>query len=224
MEEVNLRGGRPVTQHARHLRLLQPGKFEEAAHDGVVIDTRTPEAWAGGHLPNSYSVWLKGLAMFGGWIVDDETPIYLVTEDETDLETAVGFLTRLGRDNVAGALAGGFEAWRNAAMPVERSRTVTPRILAEQMDDYRVLDVREVEEYESGHIPGAVNVYVGHLEDSLNDLPAGFGPQDDVAVTCSVGHRAGLAVSILKRHGYENVADLLGGTSAWRRLGFDVET
>jgi hydroxyacylglutathione hydrolase len=119
---------------------------------------------------------------------------------------------------VAGVLAGGFEAWRDAGMPVEASGTITARELSESRDDHAVLDVREISEFESGHIEGATNVYVGHLEDGLADLPQEFGKASRIAVTCSVGHRASLAVSILKRHGYESVYNLLGGMTAWRRL------
>lgn len=223
MEEVNLKGGRPVAVRANRLPLLKPEAFKAAADGGVVIDTREPEAWAGGHIPDSYSIWLKGVAMFGGWVVDERKPIYLVTEDADDLGTAVEYLFRLGRDNIAGALAGGFEAWRDAGMPVERSRTLTPRELAEAGDRFHVLDVREPEEFESGHIPGAVNLYVGYVEDQADGLPPGFGPADPIAVVCSVGHRAGLAVSMLKRRGYENVADVLGSMVAWKRLELPVE-
>jgi len=171
MEEVNLKGGRPVAVRANRLPLLKPEAFKSAAESGVVIDTRGPEAWAGGHIPGSYSIWLKGVAMFGGWVVDERTPIYLVTEDADDLKTAVEYLFRLGRDNVAGALAGGFEAWRDAGMPIECSRTLTPRELADGKSRFHVLDVREPEEFESGHIPGAVNLYVGYVEEQGTAFP-----------------------------------------------------
>jgi hydroxyacylglutathione hydrolase len=142
----------------------------------------------------------------------------LVVDGPSALEQATLFLARQGIDHVAGMLAGGFEAWRNAGMPVEPSGTITARELAESRDVYAVLDVREISEFESGHIEGATNVYVGHLEDRLADLPPEFGKASRIAVTCSVGHRASLAVSILKRHGYARVYNLLGGMTAWQQL------
>jgi hydroxyacylglutathione hydrolase len=218
MEEVNLEGGRPLALRPRDVPVLQPDDFKNAAGDGIIIDTRLPEAFAGGHVPGSYSIWLNGLAMFGGWVAGRETRVYLIVDSPGALEQATLFLARQGIDRVAGTLAGGFEAWRDAGLPVEQSGTITARELADGRDAYAVLDVREISEFESGHIEGAAHVYVGHLEDRLADLPREFGKASRIAVTCSVGHRASLAVSILKRHGYEDVRNLLGGMTAWQQL------
>jgi hydroxyacylglutathione hydrolase len=218
MEEVNLKGGRPLALGFRSVPVLQSEDFRNAAEDGIIIDTRLPEAFAGGHIPGSYSIWLKGVAMFGGWVAAPETKVYLVVDGPSALEQATLFLARQGIDHVAGVLAGGFEAWRNAGMPAEPSGTITARELGESRNTYAVLDVREISEFESGHIEGATNVYVGHLEDRLADLPPEFGKASRIAVTCSVGHRASLAVSILKRHGYARVYNLLGGMTAWQQL------
>jgi hydroxyacylglutathione hydrolase len=218
MEEVNLEGGRPLALRPRDVPVLQPDDFKNAAGDGIIIDTRLPEAFAGGHVPGSYSIWLNGLAMFGGWVAGRETRVYLIVDSPSALEQATLFLARQGIDRVAGTLAGGFEAWRDAGLPVEQSGTITAGEFADGRDAYAVLDVREISEFESGHIEGAAHVYVGHLEDRLADLPQEFGKASRIAVTCSVGHRASLAVSILKRHGYEDVRNLLGGMTAWQQL------
>jgi hydroxyacylglutathione hydrolase len=45
-----------------------------------------------------------------------------------------------------------------------------------------------------------------------------------VAITCTVGHRAGLGVSLLLREGFHDVRNLLGGMSAWQALELPVET
>src|SRR5690606_29898000 len=126
-----------------------------------------------------------------------------------------------GIDGVVGALGGGFSAWRKSGQPIERTHVITPRELREQADDIQLLDVREVEEFESGHIPQARHVYVGHLPGKLDSLD--LRRDRPVVVTCGVGHRAGLAVSILARHGYSDVRNLLGGMTAWQKLGFPVE-
>jgi len=76
--------------------------------------------------------------------------------------------------------------------------------------------VREISEFEEGHIPGARHAYVGELEERLSEL--GLRQEAPVAVTCSSGYRSGLATSILLRHGFEAVANLLGGMRAWKKL------
>lgn len=222
MEEMNLKGGRPVALRGRDVRVLQPKDFDQARGRATVIDTRLPEAFAAGHIPGSYGIWLSGLAMFGGWVVEGDDDILLVVEGSEELDQAVSYLTRLGRDRIQGVLAGGFEAWRNAGLPVEQSGTLTPQQLAAARGDYAVLDVREVSEFEEGHIPDARHTYVGYLESRLPEL--NLDASAPIVVTCSVGHRAGLAASILKRHGYAHVYNLLGGMTAWKALDQPMAT
>jgi hydroxyacylglutathione hydrolase len=224
MEKLNLEGGKPLEKKAAAVPVLQPKKFASEMKQGIVLDGRDPEAFAGGHIPGSYGMWLEGMAIFGGWFATDTTPVYLVLGDIEDLETAFLSLARLGVDGVAGVLAGGFDAWRDAGQPIAYSGTVAPRELDADRDAYVVLDVRDDMEFEQeGHIPEAAHLYVGYLEEHLGKIKKTLGQKRPIAVTCAVGHRAGLAVSILQRHGYETVKNLLGGMTAWTKLELPVE-
>jgi hydroxyacylglutathione hydrolase len=136
-----------------------------------------------------------------------------------DLETAVLSLGRLGVDNIQGVLAGGFAAWRDAGQPLEYSGTVAPRELADAREKFVVLDVRDDMEFEDeGHIADARHLYVGYFEEHLGRIKDDLDRKAPIAVVCSVGHRAGLAASILRRNGYQNVKNLLGGMTAWTKL------
>ena len=84
-----------------------------------------------------------------------------------------------------------------------------------------MLDVREDDEFAGGHIPGATHMYVGYLEERLKELS--LDKDRPVVVTCGVGHRAGLGVSILLRAGFTDVRNLLGGMKAWHGLELPVE-
>lgn len=223
MEKVNLRGGAPVAKKMDQVPLLQPKKFAGESKQGVILDAREPEAFAGGHIPGSYSLWKGGLAVFGGWLLDQTTPVYLVLAEMSHLKDALFALARQGADEVAGVLAGGFEAWRDAGLPIEHSGTISPRELSESLDRYVVLDVRDDSEFESeGHIAGAAHLYVGYLDTHLERVQKALASKDTVVTVCSVGHRASLAASILKRRGYR-VKNLLGGMTAWQKLGLPVE-
>ncbi|MDT3678966.1 MAG: rhodanese-like domain-containing protein [Burkholderiaceae bacterium] len=57
--------------------------------------------------------------------------------------------------------------------------------------------------------------------DLEQNLPA-VGKDDRLVVHCSFGHRSGIAASILRRHGYTNVHNMLGGMKAWEALGLPV--
>lgn len=224
MEELNLRGGAPLARTAKEIPILGPKELASEIDEGLVLDTRDPEAFAAGHIPKAYSIWRAGLPVFGGWVAGPATPVFLVLTEIDELEDAVLSLARIGIDNVAGVLAGGFAQWRDAGMPVARSGAVAPRDLEKVIGKVRVLDVREDSEFEEeGHIPHASHLYVGYLEEHLRRIEPRLVESERVAVTCSVGHRASLAVSILRRHGFAQVDNLLGGMTAWGKLGLPTE-
>jgi hydroxyacylglutathione hydrolase len=220
MEQLNLRGGRPL-QPASRVRLLQPAAFRKAMQAGLVIDTRGPDAWAAAHIPGSYNIWLNGLSNFAGWIADERTALFLVTERPADIEAAVLGLARIGIDSVEAALAGGMGAWREGGFAFGTMRTVSAAEAAPGIRDatVRVLDVRDEGEWREKHIPAALHIYVGQLERDLPPVPK----DSPLVVHCSVGNRSGLAASILARNGFTNVCNMLGGIRAWQELGLPLD-
>jgi hydroxyacylglutathione hydrolase len=92
--------------------------------------------------------------------------------------------------------------------------------MLDQREELLVLDTRGQDEWESGHIAGALHIYVGYLEQRLGEIPG----DKPVAVICNVGHRAGLGASILLRAGYPRVYNVLGSVKAWVAAGFPVTT
>jgi molybdopterin/thiamine biosynthesis adenylyltransferase/rhodanese-related sulfurtransferase len=84
-----------------------------------------------------------------------------------------------------------------------------------------VVDVREQDEWDEGHIPGAVHVPRGHLESRIERLaPDTARP---VVVYCSAGNRSAFAAKTLTELGYEDVVSLAGGFTDWKRNGFPVQ-
>ena len=82
-----------------------------------------------------------------------------------------------------------------------------------------LLDVREVEEYEAGHIPGSFNIPIRELGKNLDLLP---DLNADVMVICKGGARAMLAMASLNVLGYNNARMLKGGYDGW--VGADLPT
>ncbi|MHA3702987.1 rhodanese-like domain-containing protein [Jatrophihabitans sp. YIM 134969] len=80
-----------------------------------------------------------------------------------------------------------------------------------------VVDVRDPEEYASGHIAGAVNIPIGTLPAALEQLV----PTGQVITTCSMGGRASKAARLLDLAG-RDAFWVDGGTKAWAAAGFDV--
>ncbi len=83
-----------------------------------------------------------------------------------------------------------------------------------------LIDVREVGEYEEGHIPGAVNIPLRTLAQNLDKVPA----DQPVMVYCASGHRAGLATSALRTLGYDNVRAYPPGWNGWTAAEEEVST
>jgi sulfur-carrier protein adenylyltransferase/sulfurtransferase len=84
-----------------------------------------------------------------------------------------------------------------------------------------VVDVREQEEWDEGHIPGAVHVPRGHLESRIERLAP--DRERPVVVYCSAGNRSAFAAKTLAELGYEDVVSLAGGFTDWKRNGFPVQ-
>ena len=84
-----------------------------------------------------------------------------------------------------------------------------------------VLDVREPDEFEAGHVPGAKPLPRGLLEYKVaEELP---DKDARIVVHCALGGRGSLAAKSLKEMGYTNVANMEGSLSAWRQKGYEGE-
>ncbi len=223
MEKYNLEGP-PLLGCMPLPSPLTPSEFREKMEKGaVVVDTSEPTAFGGAHIKGAYSIWLEGLPAFAGWVLSYDRPILLVLEDQCHLERAVRYLIRAGYDQITGYLKDGTEGWYNAGFPTESLPLLSVYQLKDKIDrgeELLVLDTRGQNEWDSGHIEGALHIYVGHLEQRLAEVPRG----KPVAVICNVGHRAGLGASILLRAGYQQVYNVLGSVKAWVAAGFPTTT
>ena len=84
------------------------------------------------------------------------------------------------------------------------------------------VDVREPDEWDEGHIPGAVYTGRGRLEQRIEGLvPDKTRP---LVVYCSAGNRSAFAAKVLGELGYVDVLNLAGGFSDWKRSGYEVTT
>lgn len=219
MEKYNLEG---LLGRFRLPTPLAPHEVREEIERGaLVVDASEPAAFGGAHIKGAYSICLEGLPIFAGWVLPYDKPILLVLEDHSHVERATRYLMRAGYDGVIGYLKDGIKAWYNAGFLIENLPLLSVQQLRDRIDQCKellVLDTRGQDEWDSGHIKGALHLYVGHLESRLSEVPKG----KLIAVICRVGHRSGLGASILLRAGYPEVYNVLGGMKAWVATGFPV--
>jgi len=185
-----------------------------AAQDAQVLDTRDPADFAGAHLAGSVNVGLGGsYATWAGTILERERPIVLIADPGREQEAALR-LGRIGFDNVAGYLDGGMQALEPRPDLLDRIERITAATLAEQLAAPRpplVLDVRTEPEWRDHRIDGSLNIPLGRLLEHLAEVPR----DRQLVVHCGSGYRSAIATSLLRRHGVDAVADLVGGIGAW---------
>lgn len=198
----------------RGKKALSVEEFELLANEthALVLDTRKPEDFAKGFIPNSINIGLdSNFAMWvGEMIIDIKQEILIVAEPGREEETIIR-LSRVGYDHAIGYLNKGFESWTNAHKPIESIQ----RISADQFAlDYAsgsiIIDVRKKSEYESEHVKGAINVPLNEINAHLSEIPK----DKPFILHCAGGYRSMIAASILKARGWEDFVDVEGGIAA----------
>jgi hydroxyacylglutathione hydrolase len=223
MKRLNKEGPRVVGGVRRPPRRTIEAIVEVVEGEGMIIDVRQAESFARGHIPGAINIPLgKSFSTWAGWLLPYDRDIHLLVEDEARLAGAVMDLAVIGLDRVAGyVLPDILEAWSASGRGLQTTPQMTAEELAEALDTGRVgvLDVRDVSEWESGHIPRVSNIPLGHLEERLAELPE----ERPLVVHCQGGGRSAIAASVLQAHGIEDVINLKGGLDAWARAGNPTE-
>ena len=205
---------------------LAPRQVQHAQAEGaLVVDVRTEQQFDEAHVPGAISITARR-AGFGSklaWLARPDQPIVLVGRDDEDARVAAELAAVVGLRTVAGHLAGGMTSWREERLPVERVQRMTVPEAHERWasdDGLQILDVRGQDEWDAGHIPGAVHVPYHDLE----GVPEGIDPGRPVGVVCASGQRAAVGASLLKRAGVRDAIHVVdGGVPLWKRRGWPVE-
>ncbi len=195
MDPVN-RGG-PDAADLSPPAPVSPAGIRRRIDDGEwVVDLRARQAFARLHVTGTISVELgEPFATYVGWAHPWSRPLTLIGDGPEDVAEAERQLARIGIEGISAAagpvqnLAGG----RLAGYPV----TDFPGLAAAWgRPGVVVLDVRRPDEWESGHLAGAVHIPFWELEDRAGEVPEG-----EVWVHCASGFRASIGASILDRAG-----------------------
>lgn len=192
---------------------LSPAAVAEKVSEGaLLLDTRDATVFTEGFVPGSISIGLDGrFAEWAGSLLPFDQDMILVTEQGKEEETIVR-LARVGLDRVKGYLNGGIEAWKEAGKQLDMIIDVTPEELAMDLPfdkKLQVLDVRKPAEFEGGHVRDAYNLPLSALADPLH--MAQVDEDANLYVHCAGGYRSVIACSLMKRQGFHNLRNVLGG-------------
>ncbi|WP_454561319.1 molybdopterin-dependent oxidoreductase [Mycobacterium haemophilum] len=191
---------------------------KHAQAGAILLDSREPGDYASGHLRGAVNVGLQGrFAEWAGHVLSPDRDIVLVGDVELARESKIR-LARVGFDRVVGQLRD------LAGVLAQRPDLVaaTSRLTIEQLAELRglepylqLVDVRSTHEVTGGKIPGALEIPLASLMESITNLDRGA----PVVVYCASGYRSMVAASALAASGFDDVSDVLGGFGAWQSAG-----
>ena len=202
-----------VMERGQHA--LSPEAFEVAANEtgALVLDTRDPQTFAAGFIPNSINIGIDGsfAPWVGAMIPDIKQEILLVT-DEGREEEVITRLARVGYDFTIGYLKGGIAAWKAANMEVDTITSISPEEMFARFEagEGEIIDVRKNSEYLSEHIVEAENAPLDFINDSMLKI----NKDKTYFVHCAGGYRSMIFNSTLRARGYDNLIDVNGGFKA----------
>lgn len=185
---------------------------------GVVLDVRPPAEFCRGHAAGAISVGMgKSFTVWAAWAVPPGAPVVLMGSGADDVEQAARGLLRVGLDDVMGFVAGGFDAWERAGLPIEETPEVPPAQAWREAQEGRLalLDVRSDDEWRQGHAPGAAHRHAGLLAEQAAQVAAQLEGKP-IGTICAAGYRATVAASLLKRAGATDVRVVEAGMNGWR--------
>jgi len=218
--DLNRRGAAPLSELPSLPALTAPEVLRLQKEGAIVVDTRPAMQFAVAHVPGSVHIALTGqYASWAARILGLDAPLIIAGEDPEHVRESQMRLARVGIENLAGYLADGVAGWIQNGFELDYIPQLTVQDFVElrnqEPDRIAVLDVRELGEVAGGVIENSLCIPLGKLELRLAELDR----EKLLVVHCKGGYRSSIATSILRRAGFRDVANLIGGFDAWKTAG-----
>ena len=198
----------------KHFYVDEVKKFIEKG--GVIVDLRDATSFGSAHIKGSINIGFS--ANSTNWlatVVDPEQKILLLADNENIVLNAVNDFRRAGYDNIIGYLIG-LNSWILNGEEIgflPQISIYTLKYVMEKYDNHHIIDVRSKEEWDSGHIKGAIHIPLENFFEQKVELEF----KEHISIICRSGYRSNIAGSILKSKGYKNVYSVIGGMTAWSK-------
>ncbi len=218
--DLNRRGAAPLSELPPLAPLTAPEVLRLQKEGAVVVDTRPAMQFAVAHVPGSVHIALTGqYASWAARILGLDTRLIIAGEDPEHVRESQMRLARVGVENVAGYLADGVAGWIKNGFELDYIPQITVQDFVElreqEPERIAVLDVRELGEVGGGAIENSVCIPLGKLKSRTAELD-----RDKLLIVhCKGGYRSSIATSILRRAGFRDIANLIGGFDAWKTAG-----
>ena len=219
MKRINKEGPRRLDGFPRPKRLPAQGLRALIDHGEIVVDTRSAAEYAAAHVPGTLNIPIGAtFTTWAGWLLPYDRDVHLLVDSgcEPCADEVMRDLAMIGLDRVA-TISGtdALAAWSDGGRALASVREAAPAeaVRLVSRGEAVLVDVRGRAEWEAGHLPGALNIPLGHLVDRVGELPT----DRTILVQCRSGARSSIAASVLERRGITNVANVAGGYIAWER-------
>jgi hydroxyacylglutathione hydrolase len=229
MKRIN-RSGPALLDAGRQLASLPASTLASVlARGDSVVDTRRATDFAQGAVPGTINIPAnRTFTTWAGSLLGCDRDVYLIVDRgrAERVEELGRDLAGIGFDHLAGYFTGDVvDAWRGSMGQLQTTAELTLAEVAERLGSAGAgrelaLDVRGAGEWEAGHIPGALHIPLGELDQRLEEIPR----NRVVIAHCQTGARAAMAASILRARGFNDVRQFPGGFAEWRAAGLPVES
>lgn len=194
----------PITAAALKAKLEQ---------NALVIDTRfIASIFNTGSIPTAIFIGMQGnLERWSFELIYDKlAEIYLIIEENIDINELHQRFQRAGFTNIKAYLKGGMKSWIDENFPVEPYQLIHPIDFIQEIDHINlqnVIDVRTEREFQQQHIKDSVHIPLENLAHYLDE----FNTENQYYIICQGGYRSVIAASILKKNGIHQTIDIYGG-------------
>jgi len=210
-------GYNPQT-HPAHLSSAEALDFYSSSPNAVVLDVRSEASYLERHALNALNIPYENISDYAAVLLPDKDAVIICycfcgTNGGTAF-SAMKLLTELGYTNVFYSELGDEWAYDGTMVqdapeqepPVHRIITgAEAKVIVDSDSTAILLDVRNQDEYDAGHINGSMLIPVAELESRLFELP---DKNVAIIVYCRAGARSATAYGILTDNGYTNVYDM----------------
>jgi hydroxyacylglutathione hydrolase len=224
MKEINVQGPEIMDDNIPGIQAISPeGAAVMLSNNVAVLDLRSKEEFAHEHIPGAINIPMgPQMVHWAGWVVPYDEALLLVLDSKTDLKEVIESLLRIGLEDIVGYIEDGMSGWEQAGLPLSHLETCSVQQLDKNLENSSesilVVDVRTNNEWNAGHIEGAVHMELNHVPQKFNELPRDI----PLFMICGSGYRSSIASSLLQREGFENVHNVQGGMTAWKQALFHI--
>ena len=198
----------------------------DANEDLLILDVQTRANNSQASIPTTTSIPLEELSDRTNELPKNQEIIVIDSGQDCDsCQRGAEILIDSGFSDIK-KLDGGVTAWADAGYPIIMGqnvsfRNINPQGLMNRMEaneDIIIIDVRDQEEYDQGHIPDAIHMYFAGVTKNIDDYPK----NKELIIYDETGNRSEIVVKQFIREGFTNATNLVGGISKWQVEGYEI--